>query len=328
MAPRASRIAALARGRLLRQKERYGMDGSPLALCFGEVLWDILPEGRFAGGAPFNVGYHLSRLGWRVMPVSAVGDDALGIELIGLLRGWGVSTEGISVREGTATGTVAVELDGEGKPRFEIRRDVAWDEVPISGAVLGAVRAADAIVFGSLALRSLANRRALDALLEGAGGVRRVFDVNLRPPHDDLALVGGLFSRSDIIKLNDDEADRLTGCGQGEGAAERGAREIGRRAGGKPVCVTCGARGAGLLWDGEWLWECTRPVNVIDTVGSGDAFLAALVAGLHSGWPPADALRAACRLGEWVAARRGATPAYRAVPLQSGGWDLSEAAAC
>lgn len=301
------------------------MDDSPLALCFGEVLWDILPEGRFAGGAPFNVGYHLSRFDWRVMPVSAVGDDALGHELSGLLAGWGISTEGVAVLPGRPTGTVAVELDAEGKPTFAIRRDVAWDAIPVTESLRRAAAAADVLVFGSLALRSAANRRALDALLDSARGARRVFDVNLRPPHDDLDLVRALWARADIIKLNDEEADRLTACGQGTGAPERGAREIARDAGAEIVCVTCGARGAGLFAGNRWIWEPTRPVVVADTVGSGDAFLAALVAGVRLGWPHTDALAAACRLGEWIAARPGATPTYRALPSRRAdkGWDFS-----
>lgn len=316
----------------LRSRRRWrmigaqGMKDSPLALCFGEVLWDILPEGRFAGGAPFNVGYHLSRLGWRAMPVSSVGSDALGAELLALLRGWGVNTGGVAVLSGVPTGTVAVELDGEGKPRFEIRRNVAWDAVPVSDDVIAAAGAADALVFGSLSQRSMANRQALGLLLATARSALKVFDVNLRPPFDDAGVVRGLLGKADIIKLNDEELDRLAGCGRGGRDIERGAREIGDVAGGKAVCVTCGAQGAGLLWEDQWHWEATRPVKVADTVGSGDAFLAALMAGLHLGWSPVGALAGACRLGEWVAARRGATPAYRATATTRENWSFEEIA--
>jgi len=288
------------------------MSGSPLALCFGEILWDMLPEGRFAGGAPFNVGYHLAALAWRSMPVSAVGDDALGHELLGLLRSWGVETSGVAILTGVPTGTVAVELDGAGKPRFEIRRDVAWDAVPVTATVLAAAKDANVIVFGSLAQRTAENRRALAQILSAAQGALKVFDVNLRPPHDDAEIVRGLLQKADIIKLNDDEMDRLTGCGGTTEAVEGGARALAKTAAGRAVCVTCGARGAGLLWEDRWFWEATKPVKVADTVGSGDAFLAALVAGLHDGWTPAEALAGACRLGEWVASQPGATPAYRA----------------
>lgn len=288
------------------------MSGSPSALCFGEILWDILPEGRFAGGAPFNVGYHLAALGWRSMPVSAVGDDALGHELLELLRSWGVETSGVAILSGVPTGTVAVELDSAGKPRFEIRRDVAWDAVPITPEVLAAAHDADVLVFGSLAQRTAENRRSLAQILSAAKGALKVFDVNLRPPHDDADIVRGLLNEADIIKLNDDELDRLTGCGGSSPAVEAGARTLAETAAGRAVCVTCGARGAGLLWKDRWFWEDTRPVKVADTVGSGDAFLAALVAGLHAGWTPAEALAGACRLGEWVASQPGATPAYRA----------------
>ena len=235
-----------------------------------------------------------------------------------------MNTDGVAVLQDAPTGTVEVELDGEGKPRFDIRRDVAWDAVPISDGVVAAASEASVLVFGSLSQRAMANRRALGLLLAEARRALKVFDVNLRPPFDDAGIVRGLFAKADIVKLNDEELDRLTGCGRGARAVERGAGDISSVAGGKAVCVTCGALGAGLLWEGEWHWEPTRPVKVADTVGSGDAFLAGLVAGLHAGWSPVGALAGACRLGEWVAARSGATPSYRAAQSEGENWSLEE----
>lgn len=318
---RIKRHEVLRGGRDLRMMT---LSMSPrMALCFGEMLWDMLPQGRFAGGAPFNVGYHLSSLGWRSVPVSAVGDDPLGHELLGLLEVRGMDPRGVAVLKGTPTGTVAVELDRDGKPRFEIRRDVAWDAVPVPDHVIEAARSADVVVFGSLAQRTTANRQSLGRLLAASVRAMKVFDVNLRPPHDDEKIVRELFSSADLIKLNDEELDRLTDCGNSKGAIETGARMIGEMAPDRAVCVTCGAVGAGLLWNKRWHWEPTRPVSVVDTVGAGDAFLAALVAGLENGWPAADALSGACRLGEWVASRSGATPAYRARSVGTA-WEFSD----
>lgn len=296
------------------------MKTPPVALCFGEMLWDCLPQGRFAGGAPLNVGYHLARLGWRVAPVSAVGADPLGMELIEKLGGWGIETFGVAVWPEAPTGTVEVVLDEAGKPCYDIRADVAWDSVWANDRVIEEAQRADALIFGSLAQRSPSNRRALSALLRAATKALKVFDVNLRPPFDDLALVRALAEDADLVKLNDEELARLTDGATGLEAAEEGARALSRELGVDSICVTCGALGAGLLRGGRWWPEPGRPAEVADTVGAGDAFLAALVAGLRGGDAEPQALAIACRLGEWVAARPGATPPYRARRGPTGYW--------
>ncbi len=280
-------------------------------ICFGEALWDILPRGIFLGGAPLNVAYHLSRQGIRVLPVTAVGVDFLGDEAVRRVRAWGVDTRGIARVDGpTPTGTVRAQLDARGVASYRIARDVAWDRIP---APTVRTPAPAAIVYGSLALRSAANRRTLDQLFARWPRATRVLDINLRPPFDRGEAVEFALRRAQVVKLNDEELGRLVG---GRRRAprdlERAAAEFARDRGIEQVCVTAGARGAGLWWRERWSWEPGRPVAVRDTVGSGDAFLAALLASLWGRQvSPAVALANACRLGEFVAMSDGATPPYR-----------------
>ncbi len=287
-------------------------DAPPSAVCFGEILWDFLPDGLFAGGAPFNVGYHLHRHGVSVHLASAVGRDLLGDELLRRLKHWGLDTDGIARHQGLPTGYVRAELGADGDAHYEITPSVAWDQIATGEDTTRAVFAAQALVFGSLAQRSPFNRAALDRLLAVLpSSALRVFDVNLRPPHDDLDLVRELAKRASLLKLNNAEAARLCGDEPGFGREERHARALADASGCALLCVTAGEHGAGLLRDGKWHWEPGRPVAVVDTVGSGDSFLASLIANLLRGnLTDPEILARACRLGEWVAGRRGATPLY------------------
>ncbi len=290
-------------------------EARPSLLCFGEILWDFLPAGLFPGGAPFNVAYHLHRQGADVTVVSAVGRDVLGAELRRRLTGWGLDTHGIAEVADLPTGYVRATISARGEATYEIVPDVAWDRIALPAAVLARARTARGLIFGSLALRSVPNRQGLNDLLAALPREAwRVFDVNLRAPFDDPALVQQLAIGTTLLKLNATEAARLAaGAAESPGREEADARALASLTGCPFVCVTAGERGAGLLQDGRWYWEPGRPVQVADTVGAGDAFLAALVLRLlHDPETPAVALAHACRTGEWVASRHGATPEYPA----------------
>lgn len=282
--------------------------------CYGEILWDLLPHGRFPGGAPFNVAYHLRQLGLRPHVVSAVGADANGDELLDRLRNWGIGTDGIRRHPHRPTGTVRAHLSPGGDARYDIVTDVAWDEIAPDTGARAAAASAGALVYGSLAQRSAANLAALEELLSALpASALRVFDVNLRPPHDDPALVRRLAAHASVIKLNAEESARLAGEPPAPGREEAHARSLAESSRCSLVCVTAGERGAGLWRNGRWIWEPGRRVAVKDTVGAGDAFLASLVRSLLPGAESDAALLArACRLGEWVATQAGATPAYDA----------------
>lgn len=293
-------------------KRTRNPDIRPLTIaCFGEALWDVLPGGLFLGGAPLNVAYHLSRHGVKALPLSAVGTDFLGDEIIRRVEAWGLGARTVERLRQWPTGTVRAKLDAKGSAHYAIAEGVAWDRIPVPHARRN-LPAPHAIVFGTLALRSAANRKSLTRILALWPDALRVLDLNLRRPFDRGAGVALALAQGQFVKLNDEELARMSGAPVDTAAQiEAAARRFATRHRFKFVCVTAGKRGAGLLWDGEWSWETGRPVVVRDTVGAGDSFLAAfLAARLKRGESPRRALAAACRMGEFVAARDGATPLY------------------
>ncbi|MEI9894217.1 MAG: PfkB family carbohydrate kinase [Chthoniobacter sp.] len=287
-------------------------------LAFGEILWDCLPSGRHAGGAPFNVAAHLAQLGRSVSLISAVGRDPLGDEILQVATDKSVDITFVDrARIGLATGTVIVSLDADSNASYEIVQPAAWDEIPLGPKAQEAVAQARGVIFGSLAGRSLYNREQLDLLL-GIAGPMKFFDVNLRAPFVDPPLVMRMARRADVIKVNDDElgqllawlkTGRLTSDTPREtSAVEAACARLAQETGAARICVTRAAEGA-AFWDaGRFTCASAPAVTVRDTVGAGDAFMAGLMAGLTRGMPTPRLLEAACRLGACVAAQDGATP--------------------
>jgi fructokinase len=272
------------------------------------VLWDALPLGLFLGGAPFNVGTHLQRLGVPAAVVSRVGDDRLGAEARRRIAAGGVAGDLLQTDPHRPTGFVEVEVDAAGIPTYRILEDAAWDAIAWTEPLAEAARQARAVVFGTLAQRSEASRETVRRLWDA--GVPLVYDVNFRPPFVDRETVEAGLAVASFVKLNDHElAEAAAWWGLPEGV-EAGARALAERFGAGTVCVTCGAEGAFLLHEGLTYAHPGYPAEVRDTVGAGDAFLAALLAGLFRGDPPEAALDAANRLGALVASHLGALPDY------------------
>ena len=284
-----------------------------VVVCFGEVLWDCLPKGLFLGGAPINAAYHLAKQGLQVLPVTAVGRDFLGDEVLRRVENWGVDTRFIGRDRNHPTGTVGATLDSSGVATYQIRGDVAWDHIPVPPALRSIAPAPAAFVFGTLSLRGAPNRKALQTALNAWPAALRVVDLNFRAPFDTNAVTRFALLRAQLVKLNDSELSKLTGeKGKTESSLRRGTLRLAKQYRLRCICVTAGDRGAGLLWKDEWLWENARHVAVRDTVGAGDAFLGALLGELLlKGSSPARALVQACRLGEFVASHDGATPDYQ-----------------
>lgn len=257
-----------------------------------------------------NVAYHLTKLGCTAWLISAVGDDALGVELLRRLRYWGLRCDLVNVDNTRPTGVVDITLD-DGSPTYEIAEDVAWDHIVLPDELAATWKTVDAIVYGSLAMRSRHNRSSLARLLDQAPSSLKVFDVNLRPPYDDHAVIWQLARRADLIKLNDEEIGEILGPDHEIDDLEQCAREIARLTSCSRVCVTAGPDGAGLLDQGRWFRVTGEEIIVSDTVGAGDAFLAALVAGLiRTPDMPEENLARASRLAGFVASEKGATPEY------------------
>ncbi len=284
-------------------------------LCVGEVLWDALPEGLFLGGAPLNVARHLHALGERAVMVSRVGTGRLGREARRRLEARGMTTDLVQTDDALETGFVTVTLDAEGTPAYDIVRPVAWDALALTEELSERAAAAAAVVFGSLAQRSPASRRAVRDLCSG-GSALKVFDVNLRPPYDDEGVVVASLGLADVVKLNDDELGQMKGWFDLPGAMRAAAEALAERFGCRAVCVTRGAEGSALWEGGRWWEHAGYRVKVKDTVGAGDAFLAAMLSGLLAGRAGAELLEGANRLGAYVATRSGAVPAYESGDLE------------
>jgi len=285
---------------------------------FGEILWDCLPSGRHAGGAPFNVAAHIAQLGVSVSLLSAVGRDALGDELLDVAKRKGVNVEYIGrARVGLPTGTVLATVDAAGNATYELVQPVAWDEIVVTKEAVDAVAKAGAFIFGSLASRSPYNLEQVDRLLAVKGPLK-FFDVNLRPPFADPKRIVELAGRADVLKLNHDEVGQIASWlrtgeatpnppGNAEAVAEACAT-LSKATNTPRICVTMGAGGA-ALWDRGSLVTALAPkVEVRDTVGAGDAFMAGLIVGLTRGADTQTVLGTACRLGAIVASHDGATP--------------------
>jgi fructokinase len=288
--------------------------------AFGEILWDCLPSGRHAGGAPFNVTAHLAQIGVSASLISCIGRDTFGDEILKVAQDKGVNTQFITrARIGLATGTVLVTVDANGNATYELVQPAAWDEIKVPAKAIEAVSKARALIYGSLAGRSPYNLDQLAKLLEVKGPLK-FFDVNLRPPFADPPLVMELAKRAHVIKLNDGEVGQLAHwlrTGELRPETPRTPEDIAaacaviaEATNASHICVTMAEEGA-ALWDRGNLITAPAPKVVVkDTVGAGDAFMAGLVVGLSREMDTRKVLENACRLGAYVASHHGATPLF------------------
>lgn len=285
----------------------------PRVVGLGEILWDILPDtNRHLGGAPMNVAVHAQALGCAASVTSAVGDDELGREAIELLtRRHRLDVAAVQILGDRPTGAVDVRLAG-GQPTYEFRADVAWDFLEATAAARQTAQSADAIVYGTLAQRSALSRGAVHELLALArSDCLRVFDVNLRPPFYNDAILQGSLKTATVLKLNDGEQPivlEAIGIGAGDDWAARLFKKLPQV---RMVALTRGPEGSSLFTpdrpEGHSL--AARPVTVKDTVGAGDAFTAALIAGLLRGQSLEVLHEHAVAAAAFVCSHSGATPA-------------------
>lgn len=279
---------------------------NPAIICFGEILWDVLPTGRIAGGAPMNVAFHANQLGLESKMISKTGDDDLGKELKRFLENIGVSVELIQTDSTFPTGIVNVTLDKNGSPFYEIVSPVAWDYIHPEDKVKDFVKNADALVFGSLACRTERNKRTLLEYTDLAN--IRVFDVNLRTPFYSKSLIEELLGKADIVKMNDEELAIIAEW-QGISGNEKSQLETIKNEFSLDVVILTKSRDGAVCLDETGCFE--QPgfqVNVQDTIGSGDAFLAAFLSRYLKGEGTDDCLEFASAVGAMVATKQGGTP--------------------
>jgi len=276
-------------------------------LCVGEMLWDALPAGLFLGGAPFNVACHLSAAGVPVSMVSRVGVDRLGEEALRRAASYGVGIDLVQMDPTLPTGFVRATIDDAGHAQYEIIEPVAWDAIAATDTLLSRAADARAIVFGSLAQRQAITRVTIERLWDG--DALMVFDLNLRPPHEDREIIMRSLEHADVVKVTHHEMQRLAGWFELPDGDRESAVALAKNFSCDVVCVTRGKDGAALLRDGTWTEHPGFEVEVRDTVGAGDAFLAVLLAGLLVGRDSAEVLKNANLIGAYVSTQFGAVPA-------------------
>ena len=277
-------------------------------LCVGEILWDALPDGLFLGGAPFNVACHLQALGREAAFVSRVGDDRLGQEALRRMRIRGLDTDLMQIDDSLPTGFVQVDAGETSEPDYDILEPAAWDAITYTDALAKHASHAEALVCGSLAQRAPTSRQTIQHLCDA--DVLCAFDVNLRPPYVDREGIERSLRAADVVKLNDAELRRLRGWFALPEGPEAAMGDLAETFGCRTVCVTWGGEGARLWAEGECWHHPGYAVEIADTVGAGDAFLAALLTGLLTGRRGDALLDLANRLGAYVASRAGAFPSY------------------
>ncbi len=285
------------------------VSGRPLCIGVGEVLWDLLPDGKQSGGAPANFACHAHALGAEALVVSRVGNDLLGREIIARLHGFGLRTDGITTDPAAPTGTVSVELDVQGKPTFAIHENVAWDFLEASPTVLREAARADAICFGTLAQRNPVARGAIRTVLRATPPeALRIFDVNLRGHFWSRELIAESLQLASVFKLNEEELPLVAGALGLTGDETGVLRQIAGRFKLRAVALTKGANGSVLLAGGTVVSRGVSRQTVVDTVGAGDAFTAALAIGLLRGWDLPEVQRVATEVAGYVSSCSGATP--------------------
>lgn len=278
--------------------------------CFGELLWDMLPSGKQAGGAPMNVAYHLNRLGLEAKPITAVGKDVLGEELIEFLRSKIISTDYV-LENRQPTGQVLVSLNENNEASYTIKAPAAWDFIELSANSIKEIASTDFIlIFGSLACRNSINRPILDRLASKAS--LRICDINLRSPYYNKDLVHHLFTITDWIKINHEELSLITSWySEDLNTEEKQARFLLQTFPDTDlVLVTRGANGAAYYDRESFIEQSGFKVNVADTIGSGDSFLAMFISKALRGANPAECVRFSCAMGAAVAKHVGATPVF------------------
>src|ERR1700688_2431879 len=285
----------------------------------GEVLWDLLLSGPQLGGAPANFAYHAAALGAEAHVITRVGDDDRGREILRRFRDMGLQhssvqsnvQSNVQVDERAPTGTASVTLSGDGLAHFAVQENVAWDFLDATREALTLVKESHAVCFGSLAQRSEPSRNAIQQLIESSpDDALRVFDVNLRRPFYTRDVIERSLQLANILKLNDDELPSLTAMFNLTGSTEKQIECLTQIFSLHVIALTRGPNGSLLSQTNARRWsDCaSRPVTIVDTVGAGDSFTAALVLGLLCKMDLDEINSIANEVARYVCSQPGATP--------------------
>ena len=275
----------------------------------GEALWDVLPDGKKIGGAPANFAYHVSQFGLDSCAVSAIGDDALGEELLENFDRKGVNH--LIEKVPYPTGTVQVEIDQAGIPQYEIKENVAWDNIPYTARLDSLASRTRAVCFGSLAQRNVVSRNTINRFIDAMPekGALKVFDVNLRQGFYNKEILCNSMQKCNILKINDEElvaVSRMFGY-PGIDLQDKCWILLGKY-NLQMLILTCGINGSYVFTPGNVSFQPTPKVDVADTVGAGDSFTATFIACTLKGMPVAEAHRRAVEVSAYVCTQAGAMP--------------------
>lgn len=277
-------------------------------LVFGEMLWDCLPEGDVPGGASMNVALHLHIMGFHSRLISAVGKDEAGEHLLAHFASFGADASLIQVND-QDTSRVLVNKQDVQNVTYSILSPVAWDFVELNDPLLDAVRQADALIFGTLGVRHAHSLQTLLQLLPLVDV--RIFDANLRPPHYDFEVIKTLLGFTEILKLNEDELLAFGEYFEVDATPEVLCPFLCSQFPILLVCVTLGGQGAMVYSQGNFYRHYGYAVDVVDTIGAGDAFLSGFVKCYLERKTLEETLDFAARVGAYVAAQKGGSPHYQ-----------------
>ncbi|WP_299381742.1 carbohydrate kinase [uncultured Lacinutrix sp.] len=276
-------------------------------VCFGEVLWDVFPTHKKIGGAPLNVALRLQSLNNNVSIISSIGNDNKGKKIRTYIEDHGVNIENLQVDEKFKTGKVKVMLNQKGSASYDIKFPRAWDNIQINENTKKVTNQADAFIYGSLVARDDTSRDTLYALLKLAK--YKIFDVNLREPYYTIEVLNHLMNAANFIKFNDDEIFEIGEMVNSKThSLEQNMKFIAEQTNTETICVTKGRHGAILLYQDTYYYNSGYQIEVVDTVGAGDSFLATLISKLINGDNPQEAINFACAIGALVAGSEGANP--------------------
>ena len=285
------------------QQKRY-------VVGLGEALWDVLPEGKKLGGAPANFAYHAGQfLGQdNTIAVSALGEDKLAEETIESLKAHGLTF--LMPRVPYPTGTVQVTLDEQGIPSYDIKENVAWDNIPFDSEVQAIARQCRAVCFGSLAQRNVVSRETIQRFLDHTpADCMKIFDINLRQNFYSKEVIQESLRRCNVLKINDEELviiGRMFGYPgldiENKCWLIRGKYNL------DMLVLTCGTNGCYVFTPGQMSFQETPKVEVADTVGAGDSFTGSFCAAILSGMPVTEAHRRAVEVSAYVCTQNGAMP--------------------
>ena len=276
-------------------------------VSFGEVLWDLFPTHKKIGGAPLNVALRMNSLGAETTIISCVGADEGGKEIMSFINNNDISTDLIQIADEYKTGVVHVMINEKGNASYDISYPSAWDKIIVTKEMDEKVSEADVFVFGSLICRDEVSRSTLYDLLDKAK--YKVLDANLRAPYYTQEILNELMLKADFIKLNDEELYEISQQLKSPyNSFEQNIKFIAEKTNTKHVCVTKGAFGAVLYYNGKFYYNSGYFIKVVDTVGAGDSFLASLIVKLLRGKSAQKALNYACAVGALVAGHEGANP--------------------